>query len=90
MISNVGIVFGYGYKSFYIKNFLADKYFAFGPMFTIDTWIKMGDTEDIPNGLVMPIFGKFQTRTNIIDDYNRRYKVGIAISNNFIKTYVNK
>ncbi|CDW80224.1 UNKNOWN [Stylonychia lemnae] len=90
MLSGIGVVFGYGYQTFQRKNFLADGYFAFGPMFTIDIWIKMGNASDIPNGLVMPIFGKYSTRTSNIDEFNRRYKVGIAVSNSFLRTYVNQ
>lgn len=87
-LARVGYVFGYGVYSYYLKNFNADGYFQFPPQFTIEAWIKMGSVESAPDGLLMPIFGKY-TSSDPSDEFDRSYKVGIAVSNYFIRVYVN-
>eukprot|EP00347_Sterkiella_histriomuscorum_P008669 403344213 len=86
---NIGILFGYEVQSFYLKNKSPSTYLPMGPMFTIEAWIKFGDIEDAPPGLLMPIFGKYTTTIDQTNQYDRKYKVGIAVSNYFMRTYIN-
>ena len=48
----------------------------------------MGATSQAPDGLLMPIFGKF-TSSNPANPNDRTYVVGVAATNYFIRVYVN-
>lgn len=49
----------------------------------------MGNLNSAPDGLLMPIFGKYES-SDPTDEFDRTYKVGIAVSNYFIRVYVNE
>ena len=57
-------------------------------MFTIEAWVKLDTVDPTPNGMIMPIFGKYLS-SNPANDWDHNYTVGIAMSNQFLRTYVN-